>query len=234
MGKVLNQTGKELILVKNNIIKDTIPEDILSIIVSKYPKDIQTLLLDETLDIINFTGRIKEYNKYCLSSAETNLIKNKNLLSAYNLELSNYNKNFTLKNLENYLSVEKYFRINKHYYNNFLGVNLMDLNKSKSTNYADCAKKLKKYQEFVFLRLSKVLKALEDNLYSKKIVKKTMKRFNTIYIATKVEENVATIALHIDINKEDDFNKNVGLINKYLSQVEDDIEKYMQYDLYNK
>ena len=49
MKTLLNEQGKELVLVKERISNKEIPNDIVSIILSKYPKEIQTIYLQIAL-----------------------------------------------------------------------------------------------------------------------------------------------------------------------------------------
>ena len=254
MEKLLNDAGKELNLLKFKLIKGEIPEDVIPIIVSKYPKKIEELLTNNKLDIKDFTDEIKKIDKYCLSSKEMELLGAEHLAMTYDSEISKSNEKFTVRVVKNTLIVEKFFRISKQYYKNLLGIDLSNLlneaNKSKkSYRYKYFSSKdgktyeakkydteLNKYQEFTKNRFNVVLKSLKNNLLENKIIPmyKTIKVESNrpMRINTSMKDNVATIGLYIDLDTKDDFDKNIKVINKFLNQVNTEIEQHMNYKLY--
>ena len=259
MEKLLNNAGRELNLLKFKLIKGEIPEDIIPIIVSKYPKKIEELLTNKKLDIKDFTDEIKKIDKYCLSAKEMELLGAEHLAMTYDSEISKSNEKFTVRVVKNTLIVEKFFRISQQYYKNFLGIDLSKLkneaeaSKKKANRYSygyasfssdktktydekRYDKALESYKHFTENRFKIVLKSLKDNIFENKLIPMykaiKMESNRPMRINTKIEENVATIGLYIDLDTKDDFDKNIKVINKFLNQVNTEIEQHMNYNLY--
>lgn len=257
MERLLNKEGQDLNLLKFKIIKGEVPEDIIPIIVEKYPSDIQQLLTNNKLDIKGFTEELKKINKYCLSATEMKELTSDSLAKTYDYELSKTNSKFTVKVVKETLIIEKFFRISQSYYNNFLGIDLPKLSneaknsKKRNRYYSYCTsfnnddktveekrydKELDRYNDFCKNRLNIVLSNLKNNVFDKKIIPmyKTIKieSRRPMRIVTKIENNVGTIALHIDLDTKSEFDKNITTISKFLNQVSIGIEEQMNYNLY--
>lgn len=253
MKKILNESGSEIVLIKSKIINNEIPKEIIPIVISKYPTKVQELLNNNSLTLINFTDNLKSFQEYCLTNEEMILKNDEDIKDLYDNELSKTNEKFTIKVEKNRLYIYKYFRISKTYYNKFMGVPLHDLhmkaidakkNDPFRYRYEDKItaeekrynEELKNYNTFVKRRISIVLTQLKDNIYNTKLIplykSKKFVHEKPIYVSTGIEDNVGTIYISINLNDKDEFNKNIKLINKFLSDVEGDIELYMNYDLY--
>lgn len=256
MSKLLNKEGQDLNLLKFKIIKGEVPEDIIPIIVSKYPNNIQELLTNNKLDIKEFTDELKKVSKYCLSDKEQEQLENNSLADTYDCELAKTNSQFTVKVVKNTLIIEKFFRISQSYYNNFLGIDLPKLsndaknskkrkkyyygisfnNDDRTVEEKRYDEELDRYKHFCTNRLNIVLSSLKNNIFENKIIPmyKTIKLESKrpMRISTKIEDNVATISLNIDLDTKSDFDKNIKTINMFLTQVTTEIEHHMNYKLY--
>lgn len=254
MKTLLNEQGKELVLVKERISNKEIPNDIVSIILSKYPKEIQTIL-EANISTDCFTQELTKYPEYMLTKSEILNIKNEDMCSMYDKELSLTNSKYTVEVDNNILRVDKYFRIGKEYYKNFLGIDLGELlneyMKDKSKNKNSCMylgdkpksnaelryeAELENYNWFVKNRLYIVLGLLEKSIYKNKVMPeyKNIKKndLKPIRVSWKIEDNVGTISLSINLDKKDNFKENIKTIKNFLNIVEDNIERHMGYSLY--
>lgn len=256
MTKILNKAGEELNLLKFKLIKGEIPEDIVPIIVSKYSKDIQSLLNNDKLTLLDFTEKLKEMPKYCLTTKEVEDLTKTTIVDMYDRELAKTTEKYTVRIAKNTLIVEKFIRISQQYYKNLLGIDLTDLrNKAEvskkrgSYGYGSFSSKDKEtiaeknyknevnhFKHFTQNRLRVVLDTLKNSVFENKVIPmyKTIKTegLRPLRIVTKIEDNVGTIGLYIDLDTKGDFDKNIKVINNFLNLINTEIEQQMNYNMY--
>ena len=248
MEKLLNDLGKEILILRKEYIEGKISDTVFSIVFSKYNKKIVDLVIDKSLSDKDFTDKLKTFSECLLSEAESLELIKSNLVEQYEFELSKTNDKFQIELNKNILTLKKHCRISQTYYKNFLGVDLEDLrskaNKSKSYRSYTYPKKVtfeeetykKAYEQFEMFqkaRLTNVLNELVEVINENKLIP-AYKRYTEkpLSITKEYKDKVATIKLNINLDLKDDFYKNIKTMKNFLDLIDIEIEKRLNYSLY--
>lgn len=106
MEKLLNDLGKEILILRKEYIEGKISDTVFSIVFSKYNKKIVDLVIDKSLSDKDFTDKLKTFSECLLSEAESLELIKSNLVEQYEFELSKTNDKFQIELNKNILTLK--------------------------------------------------------------------------------------------------------------------------------
>lgn len=247
---MLNNNGKDLMKIKEGILKGKIEKGLISSIVSVYPDKIKNILQSNEYTVDDLYDFLLNDDKYTLSKSE---LENK-LAEKYDKALSICNQKYSINLIGDTLYVSKFIRLSKNYYANFMGIDLKVLevqpkrkydwnNTSTNINQTE----INNFKLFAERRLKAVGNKIVNDLYNEKLIPAYKNKLNKpMAIQYSLElgknvgkhsnmkdiKNILNISFKIDLKQKNDFNSNIKLIDKFLPKVTDNIEKYLQFELY--
>lgn len=250
MEKILNKIGQQLLSLKKegNIDKDNPLLSMLNVMLDSKSLEVVQSLTSNKVSVEDFKRVLENNRKFIFSEEELRQIKKDSVIQVYDDALINELKyyNIDYNNNTNTLFVSRMIGMGTKYYSNFLGIEIkvpsklskVDWNKSaEQKNYEE---KIKQFKNFAKQRLTVVANGIVKTIEQKELVP-TLKRGKqnyTLYSAFTGDSKVlksfvnTTITLSIDLNKKDNLKANKEIIIKVFNEINDLVEKYMNYELY--